>query len=80
MLYLGEKRGGEVMGTHYSGKAVMIMARLKRALIKYGIELSLSDNSGFFVVQRQCAEIEDNVIQGLLSDLRHELGFDEAAA
>ena len=68
------------MGTHYSGKAVMIMVRLKRALARYGIELSLSDNTGFFSVQRQCAGIEDGVIQGLLSDLRHELGFDEAAA
>ena len=68
------------MGTHYSGKAVMIMARLKRALTKYGIDLSLTDNSGFFAVQRQCAEIEDNVIQELLAALQNELGFDEAVA
>ena len=58
----------------------MIMARLKRALAKYGVDLNLSDNSGFFVVQRQCAEIEDNVIQELLAALQNELGFDEAAA
>lgn len=69
------------MGIQYTGKAVMLMVRLKRVLAGHGIYLSLADDQiNYFNITRQCAELEDSRVEELLAALRIELGLDDDAA